>query len=156
MTDYVDDPDIDGRRTERIEEEKQAHIDAMSAKAFLMHRTYEYIKVPIVCASGAKEFEIRARLSKEEKDSLSGFFDRLQASLEGNKVAFDDPKADYAVARFLAYITKDAELDEEFWMMPELDQTISREIIDAHIKEPAKRLAEAVRFRRDPRGYKIR
>jgi hypothetical protein len=121
----------------------QELIEAMSAKAFLISRTNETIKVPIASATGMKDIEIRARLSKHELESHERFLTWFKVAAK----ELDSEIGNRVTAEFLSRICVDPELDIEFWLSPDLDPSIGQEILIAYFTEPARRMAAIKKFR---------
>ncbi|WP_440952030.1 hypothetical protein [Methanococcoides sp. FTZ1] len=145
MVEYQDDPGIAERQEAREEDCRGEYAVAKDAKAFLIARTHEYVKVPIVSGDEVQAIEIRKRLSKTESKNHKDMFGRWERAMQGDKTALED--AEEVIASFLAYITKDPTLDNEFWLSEELDTAISDEILLAYFSQPAIQLARIIRFR---------
>ena len=59
----------------------------------------------------------------------------------------DDDLAEEVTARFLASITTDESLDEEFWNSEEIDPYIAQELVMAFLKKSAETLGDVKKFR---------
>ena len=125
------------------EDERLRLVKNIQTKDFLLSRTKETIKVPIVSSEGVIEVEIRARLTIPENVEHKEFLEKFkQASIDPK---FNFGNEDPCVAKFMAAITIDSELNEELWSQVD-DMTIS-EILIAYFAEPVRRMADAQKFR---------
>lgn len=59
---------------------------------------------------------------------------------------------DETVAEFLGYITKDPELDKDFWLSPDLDEEIASIILMTYFTQPAANMVRIINFRNQQRG----
>lgn len=125
------------------EEDRLQLVKNVQTKDFLLRRTTETIKVPIVSSEGVIEVEIRARLSVAETKEHEEFLTKFRRAASDETYTMDD--ADVQAAKFLAAISVDPELDENLWLQVD-DMTMS-EILIAFFTEPVKRMADARKFR---------
>lgn len=132
--------------------QRQEFVDAMTTKAFLMARTTETIKVPITSDDGVKNIEIRCRLNKAETKTHAEFLTVFRDAGGGNKGAvefLDTPEGDLVTAAFMAQITADPQLDTTFWNSDKIDPATVQEILIAYFTEPARRMVEIEKFRKE-------
>lgn len=125
------------------EDERLRLVKNIQTKDFLLSRTKETVKVPIVSSEGVIEVEIRARLSIQESKEHEEFLTKFKRA--SNEESFDIESGDHSVMKFMAAITVDPDLNEGIWSQVD-DMTIS-EILIAHFAEPARRMADAQKFR---------
>ena len=127
----------------KLEEERLQLAKNIKTKDFILHRTQETIKVPIVSSEGVLEIEIRARLTIPENKEHEAFLTKFKrASAEE---AFEFEEGDPDIYKFMAAITTDQDLDAALWA--QVDTMTISEILIAYFMEPAKRMADAHKFR---------
>ena len=120
-----------------------ANIDT-SARDFIMGRTKEIIDVPIEGPDGSSmDIRIRARLSKREVKEHKNFLNLFK---DPDSISEDD--ADKGASKFLAAITLDKSLDEDFWNSDELDPYIVQELLTAFMVKAAESLEGVKKFRK--------
>lgn len=120
----------------------QVEVDT-SARDFIMGRTKEIIDVPVEGKEGAILFiKIRARLSKREVREHKKFLNLFK---DPDSISEDD--ANKGASKFLAAITIDKSLDEDFWNSEELDPYIAQELLTAFMVKAAESLEGVKKFR---------
>lgn len=128
------------RRDGKTEEEFAG--ENLSAKNFLLNRSKELIQVPIDGPDGQMKIEIRARLTKGEIRKHKDFLAIFQ-----NPEEADEKEADIVTAKFLAMITTDSDLNEDFWSSEDIDSSIMQELIVAFLEKAASTIKQNQKFR---------
>lgn len=116
----------------------------MSARDFIMGRSKEVVTVNVSGPEGTMGIKMRARLSKREVKAHSKFLELFR-----NPESVSEDDANVGASKFLAAITLDPELDEEFWSSEELDSYIAQELLSAFMEHAAQSLQGVKKFRRD-------
>lgn len=117
----------------------------VSARDFIMGRSKEIITVPINGPDGTMDIRIRARLTKREIKVHRKFLEMFK---DPESISEDD--ADIGASRFLAAITQDPALDEEFWNSDEIDPYVAQELLTAFMMKAAESLEGVKKFRNNP------
>lgn len=124
-----------------VEQEQYTPVN-MPIRDFIMNRVTEVFNVPIIGPDGIIEIEIRARLSKKETKEHANF---LKIFTEPDNI--EDDVIEASTARFLAAITTDKDLDEEFWACEDIDPYITQELVLAFLKKAADTIEQSEKFR---------
>ena len=127
----------------------ESETRTLSTRDFLLARTKETKDVPIIAAGETRNLEIKVRLSRAEMKRHDGFFALASKMSSGNiSVLYEDESA-LIIARFLEDITVDPQLNEEFWMDPNLDTAITQQLLASYFEEPIERLPDVESFRNE-------
>ena len=132
---------------ERTLKKKQEEINSMSARAFLTARTEDVIEVPVLGLGGTKYIKIRARLSRSEMKRHKPFAEMSTKISQGDDKLSESEEYIKGTAAFLANITIDPDLDEEFWLDDSVDPLLTQQLIYAYFTEPSKSIEEIASFR---------
>lgn len=117
----------------------------VSARDFIMGRSKEIITVPINGPDGAMDIRIRARLTKREIKVHRQFLEMFK---DPESITEDD--ANSGASKFLAAITLDPALDEEFWNSEDIDPYVAQELLTAFMMKAAESLEGVKKFRNNP------
>lgn len=107
----------------------------MTTKEFLTAKTH--IDVPITTKLGTKNIEIRERIAKPDLPKFRPLLDKYKAAMNNdiNAIVFlSQPEGDQATAKFLDYLTTDAELNYEFWLSEFVCAEVVQEILSEFFK----------------------
>ena len=116
-----------------------------SARDFILGRTKEIIDVPIEGPDGSSmDIKIRARLSKKEVKEHKQFLEMFK-----DPELLSEEEANKGASKFLAAITLDKSLDEDFWNSEEIDPYIAQELLTAFMMKAAESLEGVKKFRKN-------
>ncbi len=112
-----------------------------SAKSFLFEKARTTVNVRVDSADGTEfiEIPIYLKLTKREIADNSAFLNTITKEEVTNEAA----------AHFLATITVDSELDDEFWLSEDLDTGIAEKVITVYMQSVIKQYENIKKFRRD-------
>ena len=130
------------KKTTKKAAKKKVVKSPTNARDFILNRAQEKILVPVGGPDGTLDIEIRACLTKKEIQAHRKFIEMFQ-----NPEDVSEVEADEGAAKFLAAITIDKSLDEEFWSRDDIDSYIAQELLIAFMSKAAEVMKGVQKFR---------
>jgi hypothetical protein len=127
-----------------LEEQKYELKQVKSAKEFILTRSRNTADCIVESDGEAIAIKIYTKLSRKQIKDNQEFIDALSC----NDVELLSSEAgDIMSAKFLATLTVDEELDEEFWLQDDLDASLAMTILTAYIDSVTKNVEMVKKFR---------
>jgi hypothetical protein len=127
-----------------LEEQKYELKQVKSAKEFILTRSRNTADCIVESDGEAIAIKIYTKLSRKQIKDNQKFIDALSC----NDVELLSSEAgDIMSAKFLATLTVDEELDEEFWLQDDLDASLAMTILTAYIDSVTKNVEMVKKFR---------
>jgi hypothetical protein len=131
---------------QQIEEQKLELKQVESAKDFILGRSKNTTDCIIESNGEAIVIKIYTKLSKSQIKANREFLIAMQS---GDDEIFESEKGNELAAKFLATITVDDELDEDFWKLDELDAQIPAVIMTTYLNSVLETSEAVEKFRKN-------